>query len=361
MFKLLTFVALSFFSFAEEKVEEEKKESTKEPFIIAMSSHVKNDSFYEYSKGALSYLSNANDTNMFDGIQVKLLTYENNNKPKRDGDNTKRFVQFDKAKLLFGYVSAEGIDESIGIIKEKEWEIAMLFPFLSFSREFHKKPNNIFHFRPTIETELEKIGSYLNKQEGTIAIIYRESDKQHKDYFVSSIKDKDRVITYCSYKTDPLQLNSSLLKVKKAKPNFIVMLGDEKSSTNFVKRAIRTSLKSVQFIAPSYVAGAYMMKEMDNTDLQLIVSRTMEAPDSDSEDAKEFKRLLNKHFPRVPKTYAAFEGYLAAKQVAHIVQESMKANKDIKEDILEYIKEKKLWKRDNKVVVEKAVLKKEEE
>ena len=268
-------------------------------------------------KGARSCFRSANDAGGIGGRPIRLIAADDKYEPQITLKNTRRFLENEKVFALFGFVGTPTVKKILPIVRS----IPFIAPYTgaSFLRDPSRK--NIVNFRSSYHDEVATIVDYLTEKKGfrRFAIFYQNDDYGIEGYnaAVSALKKHDlKLAGEGTYKRNTLSVRHALNEIQRSRPEAILLIGAYKPSAYFIRQARRRCRADVVFAPISFVNANALVHELDGATENILFSQTVPPYDDPSVTvAREFRAALRRYYPDARPTFAAFEGYLAARAV----------------------------------------------
>jgi len=268
-------------------------------------------------KGAQSAFSAANDRGGIQGIPIRLIAYDDKYEPQITRENTHKLLEEDQVFSLFGFVGTPTVKSILPIVKD--------FPFVapytgaSFLRD--PRRSNIVNFRSSYHDEIVRIVDDLITRRGIrrFAIFYQNDDYGIEGYNATVSALASYALTLVgegTYKRNTLSVRHALKEIESSHPEAIIIVGAYKPSAYFIREARKRCKKGIIFAPISFVNADALVHELGEETENILFSQTVPPYDDPSVAvAQTFRKQLQRYYPEVKPTFAAFEGYLAAEAV----------------------------------------------
>lgn len=267
--------------------------------------------------GMIAYIEKINRNGGILGRKVHLISYDDGYEPDRAIINSRKLIQDDKVFLSIGYV---GTPTSKAVLPMySELNIPFLAPFTGAELLRVQGLKNVINLRASYHQEMEKIASYLIEEKGLkkIACFY-QNDAYGQTGLNGIIKALDKrslkLVATGKYERNSVAVKSGFLKIRRAKPDAVVMVGAYKPCAEFIKLAKRYGLENAILCNISFVGTHALIKELAGKGDGTIVSQVVQCPEQiDLEVSREFAKDMRDIDTDAEHNFVSFEGYLAAK------------------------------------------------
>lgn len=285
--------------------------------------------------GMVAYFNKINRNGGILGRKIQVISYDDGYEPDRAIINSRRLLQEDKVFLGIGYV---GTPTSKAVLPMyREFNIPFLTPFTGAELLRAKNLKNVINLRASYHQEMEEIASYLVRKKGLtkIACFYQNDAYGHTglDGITKALEKRSlNLVATGRYERNTMAVKSGLLKIRRAKPEAVVMVGAYKPCAEFIKLGKKYGLGDTVFCNISFVGTHALIKELAGKGEGTIVSQVVQCPkQADLPVAREFAEDLNPISGIVDHDFVSFEGYLAAKLFCIAAK---KAGKDLTRESL---------------------------
>lgn len=251
------------------------------------------------------------------GKPIRLIAYDDKYEPQITLANTHKLLEKDRVFALFGFVGTPTVKKILPIIGDTPF----VAPYTGAS--FLRDPSwsNLVNFRSSYRDEIQKIVDYLVAKRAfkQFAIFYQNDDYGIEGYnaAVTALrKYKLSLVGEGTYKRNTLSVRHALNEIKGSHPDAIIIVGAYKPSAYFIREARRCCDAGVVFAPISFVNADALVAELGNATEGILFSQTVPAYDDQTIQAvRSFRRDLAHFAPKSKPTFAALEGYLAARAV----------------------------------------------
>ncbi|MFK8081983.1 MAG: ABC transporter substrate-binding protein [Granulosicoccus sp.] len=227
--------------------------------------------------GLQAAFAEANDAGGVNGRKIELVAYDDGYEPDKAISNTKKLIENDKVFALIGAVGTPTSKAAQPIAKSAK--VPFIGPFTGAG--FLRNPDNahVVNVRGTYDQETEDWIKHLTEDLDAkkIAILYQDDSFGRVGLAgVQKALDK-RGMTLAAegtFKRNSVAVKSALLKIRKAKPDAVVMVGSYKPIAAFVKLAKKVRMKS-QFVTISFVGSKALAAELGNVGEGVVVTQVV--------------------------------------------------------------------------------------
>lgn len=227
--------------------------------------------------GLQAAFAEANAAGGVNGRKIELVSYDDGYEPEKAIANTKKLIAEDKVFALIGAVGTPTSKASQPIAKTAD--VPFIGPFTGAG--FLRDPDNthVINVRGTYDQETEDWIKHLTEDLDAkkIAILYQD-DSFGRVGLAGVQKALDKrgmtLVAEGSFKRNSVAVKSALLKIRKAKPDAVVMVGSYKPIAAFVKLARKVRMKS-QFVTISFVGSKALAKELGEMGQGVVVTQVV--------------------------------------------------------------------------------------
>jgi len=268
-------------------------------------------------EGAQSCFRSVNDAGGIHGRPIRLIAYDDKYEPQITIRNTRKLLQKDHVFALFGFVGTPTVKKILPIIDR----IPFIAPYTGASFLRDASRTTIVNFRSSYHDEIERIVDYLIRRRGfhRFAIFYQNDDYGIEGYNAAVVALKKRGLSLAgegTYKRNTLSVRHAINEIKNSHPEAIIIVGAYKPSAYFIRQARHCCREGTVFAPISFVNADALVNELGEETDDILFSQTVPPYDDPSVPiAGDFRSSLNRYYPGIKPTFAAFEGYLAARAV----------------------------------------------
>lgn len=268
--------------------------------------------------GAQAYFAWLNAQGGIHGRQVELITYDDQRNPKKTLENTERLLGHDRALALFGYRSTPTVEAVLPLLQREK--VALVAPF-SGAAALHQPVNPyVFHLRASYWDEAARmVESLAMLHIKKLAILYQDDafgEDGLQGFTRSLSKNSIQPAVVAKYSRKTLDVGPAVDAIAAATPGAVMMACTPSACANFVKQ-MRKKNQRPQFIMLSNVNSDQFFKSLGEDGRGIGVMQVMPYPrDLGAGVVREFQRVLKGMDHPPPMSYAALEGFVAAKLLA---------------------------------------------
>ncbi|EHP30298.1 putative leucine/isoleucine/valine-binding protein precursor [Sulfurimonas gotlandica GD1] len=276
--------------------------------------------------GALAYFKYINSIGGVHGRKIELITYDDKYEPSLAKENSLRLIKKDKVFALFGEMGSPTSKVVLDVVNK--YKVPFLTPYSG--AEFLRKPFNplVVNFRASYYAETEALVKYLvdDLKMNNIAVFYQNDSYGKAGLRGTEIALKKRRLRLSAkgaYVRNTLSITTALNFIKRVKPQAVIMVGVNKPSIKFIKRAKKEGLVNTIFAAISAIGSEILAKELKGNTDNIVISQVVPLACNISNAAvAEYKEILEKYSPDKSCNFISLEGFLSAK----LVVEALKLN-----------------------------------
>ncbi|MBN2292121.1 MAG: ABC transporter substrate-binding protein [Pirellulales bacterium] len=259
----------------------------------------------------------ANAEGGINGRKIQLISKDDGYEPDRAIQNARDLIEKDKVFLLIGEVGTP-TSKAVVPIAEKS-KIPFFGPFTG--AEFLRNPcrRYVINVRGSYFQEMEKLVEYLVDKQGlkNIACLY-----QNDGYGQAGLQGLEKALDKRSmklaatgtYERNTVAVKGALLKIRKVKPDAVVMVGAYKPCAEFIKLAKKLGMKDTIYCNISFVGTDALRKELGEAGEGCIISQVVLFPWDDSVSmVKEYQETMKKYRPKAKVGFVSLEGYMVGK------------------------------------------------
>ncbi len=295
--------------------------------------------------GLNASFAKANEQGGVHGRKIKLISLDDGYEPERAIHNTKKLIEKYKVFTLIGEV---GTPTSIAVvpIAEKE-KIPFFGPFTG--AEFLRNPfkKYVINVRGSYYQEMEKLAQYLIDKKGKkkIACFYQNDGYGLAGLEGIKIALKRRglkLVGTGTYERNTVAIKSGLLKIRKSKPEAVIMVGAYKPCAEFIKLAKKVGMKDVIFCNISFVGTEALINELGTAGEGCVISQVVTCPwEKDIDLIKEYTDAMKKYQPAEKIGFVSLEGYMVGKLFCMAMQNIK--GKPTREGLINAIESQKIF------------------
>ncbi|MES2741418.1 MAG: ABC transporter substrate-binding protein [Pseudomonadota bacterium] len=268
-----------------------------------------------FRNGALAYFDHVNAAGGVGGRHIVLKTLDDGYESERAAKNTQTLIEKEGVFALFGYVGTQTSAAALPLVSKEG--IPFFAPF-SGARALREPFNeNVFHVRASYAAETEKIIENLAAISVKQIAVFYQNDADGKaglEGVLQALKKRGiEVVTTASVEHNSVDVTTAVAKIKRAKPQAIVMISAYSACAAFV-RGIRKDNESNPYLSSiSFVGSQSLSNELADGGRGVMISQVVPLPfDERIPVVKDY----HKHYLTQPERETGFvsmEGYIAAK------------------------------------------------
>jgi len=267
--------------------------------------------------GLNACFAKVNEAGGIKGRKIKLISLDDGYEPERAIFNSRELIEKYKVFTLIGEV---GTPTSVAVVPMAEKAgIPFFGPFTG--AEFLRTPfkKYVINVRGSYYQEMEKLAHYLVDNQGKkkIACFYQNDGYGEAGLNGIKIALKKRGLELVGaglYERNTVRIKSGLIKIRKAKPEVVVMVGTYKPCAEFIKLAKKIGMNDVVFCNISFVGTEALKNELGNAGEGCIISQVVVYPwDTSILLVNEYTDNMKKYQPDEKTGFVSLEGYIVGK------------------------------------------------
>lgn len=267
-------------------------------------------------EGLLAAFEEANRNGGVNDRQLQLKSYDDGYEPERAIAHTTKLIEEDQVFALIGEVGTPTSKAVQPIATEKA--VPFIGPFTGAGFLRNASLGNIVNVRATYDLETETWIQHLTEDLGydRIAILYQDDSFGRVGLAgVKKAMDK-RGLTLAAegtYKRNTTAVKSALLKIRKADPQAVVMVGAYKPIAAFIKLADKVGMKAT-FVNISFVGSKALAKELGDVGAGVVVTQVVPFPwDTSIPLVADYQAALKANNPDAEPGFVSLEGYMVGR------------------------------------------------
>lgn len=280
--------------------------------------------------GLKAAFAEANAAGGIEGRKIKLISKDDGYEPKKAIANTKSLIETEKVFLMIGEVGTPTSKAVVPMIEKAKVPFFGPFTGAEFLRNPFKK--YVVNVRGSYYQEMEKLAQHLvdTKKFKKIACFYQNDGYGQAGLSGIKLALKKRnmeLVAEGTYERNTVAVKGGLLKIRRAKPDAVIMVGAYKPCAAFIKLAKKVGMKDTVYCNISFVGTEALRKELGADGEGCIISQVVTYPwDTSIPLVKEFTAAMKKHQPDQPVDFVSLEGYMVGKLFCMTAK---KAGKDL--------------------------------
>ena len=267
--------------------------------------------------GLLASFAKVNAEGGINGRKIRLISKDDGYEPIQAIKNAQEFIEKDKVFLLIGEVGTPTSKAVVPIAEKANVPFFGPFTGAEFLRNPFKK--YVINVRGSYYQEMEKHTQYLvdQKKLKKIACFYQNDGYGQAGLNGIKIALEKRgmdLVATGSYERNTVAVKSAILKIRKAQPDAVIMVGAYKPCAEFIKLAKKFGMTDTLYCNISFVGTGSLMKELGPAGEGCIVSQVVNFPYDESLSlVKEYTAALKQYQPDVNPGFVSLEGYMVGK------------------------------------------------
>ncbi|VTU45258.1 ABC transporter substrate-binding protein [Variovorax sp. PBL-E5] len=289
-----------------------------------------------------AYFKKTNDEGGINGRKLKFVYYDDAYDPSKTVGVAKKLVEVDKVFMM----NTLGAGTTAAIADYLAERNVPVVPAITGSKKLLAY-KNIFQMYPDYGTDGKTLARYaIDKLHAKSVAIWYQNDDFGKDEVAAVTeelkKDKMQPVVALPYNPTDMDFSSSVLKLKAANPDVVILAPAQKPAAQFLKDAAKLGLKT-QFLV-SYAAADISVSNLAGPAAEGVIfssyQKTLVAEPNDPK-MKELKEFAAKYLPGKEVSHYMFLGTY----VAQLTVEALKrAGPDLtREKVIKAMEEMKDW------------------
>lgn len=266
--------------------------------------------------GILAAFEEANRAGGVTGRKLELKSYDDGYEPDRAIENTKKLLKKDRVFALIGEVGTPTSKAVQPLATEARVPFIGPFTGAGFLRD--ASLGNIVNYRATYGQETEAWVKHLTEDLGhkRIAILYQD-DSFGRVGLAGVQKALEKrgmsLVAEGTYKRNTTAVKSAVLKIRKAKPDSVVMVGAYKPIAAFIKLAKKTGVDAT-FVNISFVGSKALAKELGKDGTGVVVTQVVPFPwDRSIPAVAQYQDALRAVDSNAEPGFVSLEGYMVGR------------------------------------------------
>ena len=266
--------------------------------------------------GILAAFEEANRAGGINGRQVRLDSWDDGYEPDRSVKHLRNVISEDAHIGLIGPVGTPTTKATQPIASKAHLPFIGPFTGAGFLRD--ASHGNIFNVRATYAAETEAWVRYLVDVKGmkNIAILYQDDGFGRVGLKGVTAALEKRGMTLGAegtYTRNTLAVKSALLKLRKAKPEAVVMVGAYKPIAEFIRLSRKLKFEPT-FVNISFVGSKALADELGDDGQGVIISQVVPFPwDVSMPIVAEYQAAMKAVNPAAAPDFVSLEGYIVGR------------------------------------------------
>ncbi len=279
--------------------------------------------------GLMAAFNEANDAGGVHGRKLELISYDDGYEPNRAIKNTNKLIDDDKVFALIGEVGTPTSKAVQPISTEKK--VPFIGPFTGAGFLRKAENSNVINVRATYDQETEAWIKHLTEDLGfkNIAILYQDDafGRVGLSGVNKAMKKRGmKISAEGTYPRNTTAVKKALLKIRKAKPEAVVMVGAYKPISEFIKLARKAKMDSV-FVNISFVGSKALSKELGSAGNGVVITQVVPFPwDTSKPVVAAYHKALKAYDANAEVGFVSLEGYIVGRLTIEALK---KTGKDV--------------------------------
>ncbi|MFH1378388.1 MAG: ABC transporter substrate-binding protein [Planctomycetota bacterium] len=258
------------------------------------------------------------------GRRIKLISRNDGYEPIQAIRATKELVENDK---VFALVGAVGTPTSMAVlpIVDKN-KIPFFGAFTGAEALRHPVNRYVINVRASYNEETEALAEFLigQKKKTKIACFYQNDSYGRAGLNGIRLALSNRqmeLVETASYERNTTAVKSALIKIRRAAPDAIVMIGAYKPCSEFIKTAKQLGMDGVTFCNISFVGAKALANELKDAGDGVIISQVVQSPeDATSPVVQAYRAAMAAHQPGAEPDFISLEGYIVGRLFCEVIK-----------------------------------------
>ena len=266
--------------------------------------------------GLQAAFAEVNTAGGVNGRKIELITYDDGYEPDKAIANTKKLIEQDQVFALIGEVGTPTSKAAQPIARAAN--VPFIAPFTGAGFLRSDANSHVVNVRGSYDQETEAWIEHLTTDLGVqrVAILYQD-DSFGRVGLAGVQKALEKrgmeLMAAGTYQRNTTAVKSALLKIRKVKPEAVVMVGAYKPIAEFIKLARRLKMQSV-FVNISFVGSKALAKELGQVGQGVVVSQVVPFPgDTSLALVKAYHNALAAFDTSAEPGFVSLEGYMAGR------------------------------------------------
>ncbi|MCI4664432.1 MAG: ABC transporter substrate-binding protein [Neomegalonema sp.] len=266
--------------------------------------------------GLLAAFNEVNAKGGVHGRKLELVSKDDGYEPEKAIKNTRELLADSSIFALIGAVGTPTSKAAQPISTEKKAPYIGPFTGAGFLR--NPDLGNIINFRASYGQETEAWIKHLTEDRGykRIAILYQDDSFGRVGLAGVEKAMKKRgieLVAKGSYERNTVAVKSALLKIRKAKPEAVVMVGAYKPMAEFIRLSRKLKMNPT-FVNISFVGSRALAKELGKDGEGVIISQVVPFPwDASVPVVADYHKALKAIDAKAEPGFVSLEGYLVGR------------------------------------------------
>lgn len=275
--------------------------------------------------GILAAFEEANRAGGINGRQVRLDSWDDGYEPDRSVAHLRNVISGDGHIGLIGPVGTPTTKATQPIASEAHLPFIGPFTGAGFLRD--ASHGNIFNVRATYAAETEAWIHHLVDVEGmkNIAILYQDDGfgRVGLKGVTAALEKRGMTLTAeGTYTRNTLAVKGALLKLRKAAPDAVVMVGAYKPIAEFIRLSRKLKFEPT-FVNISFVGSKALATELGEDGQGVIISQVVPFPwDASIPVVSEYQAAMKANDAAAEPDFVSLEGYIVGRLALKALNEA---------------------------------------
>lgn len=268
-----------------------------------------------YRDGARLYFDYVNSHGGVHGRTIRVVSYDDAQKPERAIENTQKLIHDDKVFALFNYTWTTTVNAVIPVAEAARVPFFGAYTGTESLYSPHRK--YVFTTRASFSDELRQIikhGGLLHMPR--IGLLYYDlpSGTELLNDAQEQIRaGKSGTLTAASMKFNSGDVGAAVATIAAADPQMVIIGASGRDAATFIREMDKAMRRKPVYYARSLVNPALLIKELGRQATGVAVTQTAPNPYKASAPvARQYRALLARRDPAAKPEYIALEGFLSA-------------------------------------------------
>ncbi|EFO29256.1 extracellular ligand-binding receptor [Roseibium sp. TrichSKD4] len=267
-------------------------------------------------KGIEAAFAEANAKGGVSGRTLELVSYDDGYEPNKSITQVKKLINDDKVFGLIGPVGTPTTKATQPIATAAKVPFIGPFTGAGFLRD--PELGNVINVRATYAAETEAWIRHLHDELGMnkIAILYQDDGfgRVGLSGVVAALDKRGlSLVAEGTYQRNTTAVKTALLKIRKAKPEAVVMVGAYRPIAEFIQVADSIDFEA-KFVNISFVGSKALSSALGSTGDGVIVSQVVPFPwDETSSLIQQYQAALKAVDASAEPGFVTFEGYIVGR------------------------------------------------
>lgn len=275
-------------------------------------------------QGLQAAFNEVNEQGGVHGRRLELLTLDDGYEPDRAIANTRQLIEEDKVFALIGAVGTPTSNATLPLATAAG--VPFIGPFTGAG--FLREPENthVVNVRGSYDQETEAWIQHLTDDLDItrIAILYQDDSFGRAG--LSGVRKAMgergmELVAEGTYARNSVAVKTALLKIRKAKPEAVVMVGSYKPIAEFVKLARKIRMDS-RFVTISFVGSKALAAELGSAGEGVVITQVVPYPeDRQLPFINQYQQALTRADVSAESGFVSLEGYLVGRVLIEALQQ----------------------------------------